>query len=133
MMRELMFAALLAASLAASSSFAQTARTTPTSVRLTNEQWTCLQSRLPNLQRLQSDIVRVPLSGCGQGETVRGPGAGNTTAGSDSTRSSRSAPRDPSLTRAPLYLSKDQLVCIERLARDVPRGAGATTIDLTQC
>lgn len=117
---------------AASTALAQTTnRTPPSSVTLTSEQWACLATRMNNLQRSSSDIVRVPLSACGQGSGTRG--TGNPTVGSGN-QPRGSTPTDPRLTRSPLYLSKAQLACIQRQLPDLQRsGSGPRQIDLTRC
>lgn len=117
----------------ASAALAQTTnRTPPSSVTLTGEQWACLATRMNNLQRSSSDIVRVPLSACGQGSGTRG--VNRATAGNPTVRQpGATTPNDPRLTRSPLYLSKAQLACIERQLPDLQRGSGPREIDLTRC
>lgn len=124
-------------------------RTTPSSVTLTGEQWGCLSTRLPNLLSSRSDKVRVPLSSCGVGPGVRGPGVSNPTASagvSNPTASRLPSPRpappagtlpeviSDGLTRSPLYLSKAQLDCIGSLIATLSVDADQVkTIDLAGC
>lgn len=105
-------------------------RTPPPTVTLTSEQWACLGTRVNNLQRASSDIVRVPLSSCGQGDVTRTTGAGNPTV----RQTNRTPPNDPRLTRSPLYLTKSHLVCIQRqLPQLAARSSEPVQIDLTRC
>jgi hypothetical protein len=113
---------------AASAALAQTNRTPPSSVTLTGEQWACLATRMNNLQRSSSDVVRVPLSPCGQGSGTRGTGNPTVRQPSGAT-----TPNYPGLTRSPLYLSKAQLACIQRQLPDLQRGSGPRQVDLTRC
>lgn len=129
MMRSRFVSALLILSLLPNLALAQQTRTPPSTLRLTGEQWSCLQTRLPNLRRSSSDTVRVPLSACNQGANVRGPGAGNVTAG----QPRRRAPTDPTLTRSPLYLTKSQLSCIETQLPQLTSAEGVSEVDLTRC
>lgn len=133
-MRAFVLAALMCASVVAPPSWAQTAPTPPERVRLTGEEWACLQSRLPNLRSNPNNVVRVPLSPCNQGQVVRGPG--NTTAGRANETGGRPrmrSTRAPDLTGPPLYLSKEQLACIERRLPELARTRGAAEVDLRQC
>lgn len=116
---------------AATTALAQTNRTPPSSVVLTREQWECLGTRMNNLQRSQSDIVRVPLSPCGQGTGTRGPGTGNVTTRGASTPTLREYQGRP-ITTAPLYLSKQQLACIQRRLPELSRSEAAI-VDFSQC
>lgn len=102
----------------------------PPSVRLTRDQWVCLQSRLANLRRSSANVVRVPLSPCGQGSGTRGSWVGHvaTDRGQSSTR-----PPPSDTTRAPLYLSKTDLDCIERQLPQLTRTNSVSQVDLTQC
>ncbi|QGZ93642.1 hypothetical protein DSM104635_00454 [Terricaulis silvestris] len=104
------------------------AQAPPQTLRLTRSQWACLQTRLPVLQRSESELVRVPLGPCGERSGTRGQGVGNTTAGRARRQSS-----DPSLTQSPLYLTHEQLACVERQLPSVTRRRGTSAIDLTQC
>ena len=126
-------------------------RTTPTSVTLTGEEWACLGTRLDNLLTSSSDKVRVPLSACGIGPGIRGPGASNPTVGAPNSavgapnstvsRGPRSSPaptspaaRSTTLTQAPLYLTKAQLTCVQSLLSSVTHDADhVSTIDLQSC
>lgn len=128
-MRSRVVSALLILSLLPTLALAQQTRTPPSRLRLTAEQWTCLQTRLPNLRRSSSDTVRVPLSACNLGDNVRGPGAGNVTSG----RTGRRGPTDPTLTQSPLYLTKSQLTCIETQLPQLTSAHGVSEVDLTRC
>lgn len=131
MRAEVTFAVCLFLAFSPPSAHAQGVRTPAESVRLTPEQWACLQNRMTNLLRSQTHVVRVPLSPCDQ---VRGPGAGNTTAGTNTARRTRPPERtDPTLTRAPLYLTRDQLTCIQRRLPELTNARGATEIDFSDC
>lgn len=105
-------------------------RTPATSVTLTGEQWACLGSRLANLQRSSSEIVRVPLSPCGQGSGTRG--VTRSTAASNRA-ATNAASSDSRITRAPLYLSKAQLTCIQEQLPQLQQATAPVTVDLTRC
>lgn len=118
------------------------ARSPPTSVTLTQDQWACLETRLPALKSAASDLVRVPLSPCGAGQGLRGPGASNATAGASNPTagvprtapSGSTPPTNAVTTRAPLYLTKDQLTCVETQMASLKAPAQAlSTVDLQTC
>lgn len=121
----------IAALSAANSARAQTPdRTPPPTVTLTSEQWACLGTRVNNLQRASSDIVRVPLSSCGQGDVTRTTGAGNPTV----RQTNRTPLSDPRLTRSPLYLTKTHLACIQRqLPQLSAQSSEPVQVDLARC
>lgn len=105
-------------------------RTPATSVTLTGEQWACLGSRLANLQSSSSDVVRVPLSPCGQGSGTRG--VTRSTAASNRA-ATHAVPSDSRITRAPLYLSKAQLSCIQQQLPQLQQATEPMTVDLSRC
>lgn len=115
-------------------------RTTPSSLTLTSEQWSCLNTRLQALLSSASDKVRVPLSPCGVGAGVRGPGVSNSTASATpAARSTSPVPTLPQelaskLTRPPLYLSKGQLDCLRTQIPKLSVGINQiATVDLAAC
>lgn len=112
-MRAFVAALVMGASLMTADALAQT-RTPPSSLVLTRAQWQCLATRMRNLERVRSNLVRVPLSPCGRGPRIRGPGVGNPTvgAGNPTIETYQGQP----VTTGPLYLTKRQLACVrERL------------------
>src|SRR5690606_25813517 len=96
----------------------------------TGEQWACLETRMPNLQRSRADVVRVPLSACDQGSNTRGVTRSTASASHGVTTP---APTDPRLTRAPLYLTKAQLECIGRQLPRLREADGPATVELSGC
>lgn len=129
--------------LSLSGEFAHAQNTSPGSVTLTPRQWACMKIRLPKILTGEGPNINVPLAPCTAPEWRAVGAANSTTAANPTARNPgppptvKSTPIPGNVTRAPLYLTMEQLDCIQQnLPKLVPETLptqSTLTINLNPC